>query len=73
MNENTSPQGSLNNDNVTRAILQYRNTPIQGIGLSLAQLLLYRQLSDSIPSQPTLYKPHPELVAAAERHDETAK
>ena len=70
VNGNTGPQGSLDNDNVAWAILQYRNTPIQGIGLSLAQLLLHRKLRDSIPTQPTLYKPHPKWVAAAQHHDE---
>ena len=33
---NTSPQSSSDNNNVTWAILQYWNTPIQSIGLSLA-------------------------------------
>ena len=68
VNRNTCLQGSL--DNVARAILQYRNTPIEGIGLSLVRLLLHHQLCNSIPSQPTLYKPHPELVTAAQCRDE---
>ena len=34
---NTGPHGSINNDKAARAVLQYRNTPIQGIGLSPAQ------------------------------------
>ena len=68
MNGNTGPQGSLDNDNVSQAILQYRNTPIQSIGLSLVQLLLHCQLHDSIPSQPFLYEPHHEWVAAAQYH-----
>ena len=38
---NIGPQGSLDNDNVARAILQYRNTPIQSISLLPAQLLLH--------------------------------
>ena len=67
---NTGPQGSLDNDNIARAILQYRNTPIQSIGLSPAQLFLHRRLRDSIPSQPFLYKPHPKWVAAAQRREE---
>ena len=66
----TDAQGSLDNDNAARAILQYRNTPIQGIGLSPAQLLLHRRLQDSIPSQPFLYKPHPEWIVAAQHHEE---
>ena len=69
VNGNTDTQGSLDNDKAARAILQYRNTPIQGIGLSPAQLLLHRRLRDSIPSQPFLYKPHPEWIAAAQRRE----
>ena len=67
---NTGPHGSINNDKAARAVLQYRNTPIQGIGLSPAQLLLHRRLKDSIPAQPSLYKPHPEWMKAAEQRDE---
>ena len=67
---NTGPQGSLDNDNVAWAILQYQNTPIQSIDLSPAQLLLHRRLRDSIPPQPILYKPHPEWVSAAQRREE---
>ena len=70
VNGNTDAQGSLDNDKAARAILQYRNTPIQGIGLSPAQLLLHCRLRDSIPSQPFLYKPHPEWIAAAQRREE---
>ena len=56
VNGNPGPQGSLDNDNVAWAILQYWNTPIQGIGLSLAQLLLHR-----LPYKSILYKPHPQM------------
>ena len=62
--DNVSPNGSLDTDRAARAILQYRNTPIQGIGLSPAQLLLHRQLRDSVPAHPSLYKPHREWVKA---------
>ena len=63
---NTGPQVSLDNVNIARAILQYQNNPIQSISLSPVQLLLHYRLHDSIPSQPILYKPHPEWVAAAQ-------
>ena len=65
---NTGAQGSLDNDRVARAILQYRNTPIQNIRLRPTQLLLHRWLHDFIPSQPTLYNPHAEWIAAAKNH-----
>ena len=53
---------------MTLVILQYRKTSIQGIGLSPSQFQL--QLRDSIPSQPILYKPHPEWITAAQRREE---
>ena len=58
--------------NVAQAILQYRNTPIQSIGLSPAQPLLHHQLCDSNLSQPILYKPHPKWVTAARKFSTTA-
>ena len=67
---NTSPDGSLNNDSAARAVLQYRNTPIQEIGLSPAQMLLHRRLRDNLPAQPCLYKPHPEWVMAAQQREQ---
>ena len=70
VNGNTGLQGSLDNDNVVWAILQYRNTPIHSIGLSPVQLLLHCQLCDSIPSKPILYKPYSEWVAAAQHRKE---
>ena len=66
VNGNTGPHSSLDDDNVAWAILLYRNTPIQSIGLSPAQLLLHHRLQDSIPAQPILYKPHSEWVEAAQ-------
>ena len=68
VNGNTSPQGSLDNDNVAQAILQYWNNPIQSIGQSPVQLLLHHQHHDSIPSQPIFYKPHPEWVVVVQCH-----
>ena len=46
VNNNMNPQDSLDNDKVARAILQYCNTSIQGIGLSPAQLF-HHQLHPS--------------------------
>ena len=63
--DNVAPSGSLDTDKIARAVLQYRNTPIQGLGLSPAQLLLHRQLRDCIPAHPSLYKPHKEWVTAS--------
>ena len=65
---NTSADGSLDNDNAARALLQYRNTPIKEVGLSPAQMLLHRQLRDHLPSSPELYKPSRQwLISATDR------
>ena len=62
---------SLDNDRAARAVLQNRNTPIQNIGLSPAQLLLHHWLRDFMPSHPTLYKPHAEWIAAARNREKS--
>ena len=65
--DNASPSGSIDNDKVARAILQYRNTPIAGINLSPAQLLLHRQLKDFMPGPSILYIPHEKCITAAKQ------
>ena len=46
---NKSPNGSLDNDGMVRALLVYRNTPDPGCKLSPAQILLGRPLRDTLP------------------------
>ena len=53
IHNNISADGSLNNEKAARAILQHCNTSSPVIGLSPAQILLHRQLRDSIPSHPS--------------------
>ena len=66
--DHTSTDGSLDNDESSRAFLQYRNTPMKDTGLSPAQMLLHRQLRDHVPSSPELYKPSRSwLMLAADR------
>ncbi|KAK8394246.1 hypothetical protein O3P69_006437 [Scylla paramamosain] len=45
---NLTRGGSLDTDGVTRALLQFLNTPLQGCEASTAQLLTGRQLRDAI-------------------------
>ena len=61
-----SPDGSLDNDKLTRSVLQYHNTPLIGSHLSPAQMLLHRQLRDHIPTNPQHYRLHKEWVLSAE-------
>ena len=62
---NTTTSGSLDNDRFAQAILNYRNTPIQDIGLSPAQILLQRTLRDFLPLDPSNYKLNPSWILAA--------
>ena len=69
IHDNASRNGSLDNDNAARAILQYRNTPIPEVGLSPAQMLLHRQLRDSIPTHPKHYRLHKEWILSADERE----
>ena len=66
---NIDAEGSTDTNKVMKAVLQYRNTPIPELGLSPAQLLLHRQLRDSIPAHPTRYRLHKEWVTSAEERE----
>jgi hypothetical protein len=52
LRDNMSSSGELNNVAVTRAVLQYRNTPDRDTGLSPVYILLSRQLKDFLPTKP---------------------
>ena len=67
--DNTSANGSLDSDEAARSLLQHRNTPIPQIRLSLAQMLLHRQLRDSVPVNPKFYRPHKEWVVSAKERE----
>ena len=56
--DNTTRRGSLNTDRMMQGLLQYRNTPLQGVDLSPAQILLHRPLKDALPALPGAYKMH---------------
>ena len=52
MRSNMNDRGDLNTVAITRALLEYRNTPDRDTGLSPAELLYGRQLKDFLPSKP---------------------
>ena len=64
--DNTKPNGDLNTDKVARALLQYRNTPIQDLNISPAQLLYGRTLRDHLPSMSEALRIRPEWSRLAE-------
>ena len=47
-----SPTGNINTAEITKALLQHRNTPDRDIGLSPAEMLYGRKLKDFIPNNP---------------------
>ncbi len=64
--DNVGPSGSLNTDRITRALLQHRNTPLQDIGLSPAQLLYGRNMKDCLPTLEEAMRIRPEWRMVAE-------
>ena len=68
--ENLSPNGTIDNDKVARAILQYRNTPLPDLKLSPAQILFHRQLRDHIPTHPSHYQLHSSWIIDAKQREE---
>ena len=49
---NTERGGMIDTEGVAIALLQYRNTPLLGVGYSPAKMLFGRQLKDALPSSP---------------------
>ena len=72
--DNISNDGSMNNDKIVSAFLQYKNTPLPDINLSPTQILFHRKLKDNIPSIHSHYHLNKEwIVAARERENLFAK
>ena len=69
MRDHVGPDGSLNTDAAARALLQYRNTPLQHIGLSPSQILFHRNLRDGLPRNPMHLKPNKIWVIAADERE----
>ena len=52
LQENTRSDGSPNWEKILQAMLQYRNTPIAGLGASPSMLLFGRRMKDLLPVKP---------------------
>ena len=71
MRDNTGPR---DNNAFARALLMYRNTPMQGVGLSPAQTVFGRELRDTLSFKPrkgTMQKEW--MVTAEDREKALAK
>ena len=69
LHENVLSNGSMNTEATSKALMQYRNTPIKGVGLSPAQILFHRNLRDALPTRLTLLQPHRQWIIAAENRE----
>ena len=68
--DNISNDGSMNNDRIVSAFLQYKNTPLPDINLSPAQILFHRKLKDNTPSIHSHYHLNKEWIVAAKKKRE---
>ena len=66
---NVGPSGELNHEAYCRAILQYRNSPLQDVRLSPAQIIFGRQIKDFIPVLSGKYRPRQEWGFVQEDRD----
>lgn len=64
---NISPSGSLDTDAVVKALLLHRNTPPVDMGVSPAELLFGRNLTDHMPKPVTFRREWSELADLRER------
>ena len=63
LRSNVNERGNLDTVAITKALLEYRNTPDRDIGLSPAELLYGRTLKDFLPDKPDkLSRPRHELL-----------
>ena len=60
--DNVDSTGSLDNDRFTRALMNYRNTPVKDVNLSPAQIIFGRKLRDHLPVLPGNYRPKKEWI-----------
>ena len=69
INDNVSHQGGTDNDQVAKALLQYRNTSLPYIKLNPAQLLLHRNLRDHIFMNEKHYYIYQEWLSTATEYE----
>ena len=68
LRNNTNTDGSIDNDKVACAVLNYHNTPLRDGPMSPAQLLFGRSLPDFLPVHPKLYQLHPYWIRQVKKN-----
>ena len=71
LRDNVGPGGSLDTDKFMRAVMQYRNTPMQHCRRSPAQMVFVRQLRDFLPNLTYKYEPAKDWVVTQEHRERT--
>jgi hypothetical protein len=69
LTDNTKNDGSPDWDKISRALMQHRNTPMDGIKFSPAQLLFGRPIRDFQPIRPGQFRPAEVWVDCAEKRE----
>ena len=67
--DNTKSDGSPIWDKVCRAVMQHRNTPLNDVKLSPAQLVFGRPIRDFLPVKPGMFKPSEVWIDNAEKRE----
>ena len=68
LRDNVNPDGTLENEKVACAVLQYHNTQLQNSPMCPAELLFGRKLTDFLPSNPAAYQLHPYWTKRVKQH-----
>ena len=66
LRENIGPGGTINNDRFMRAIMQFRNTPMQDCRRSPSQMVFGCQLKDFLPTLLHKFEPAKDWIATQE-------
>ena len=69
LTNNTKNDGSYDWDKISRALMQHRNTPLDGIKFSPAQLLFGRPIMDFQPIRQGLFRPAEVWVDCAKKRE----
>ena len=69
LTSNTKSDGSPNWDSIKRALLQHRNTPVQDLAISPAQILFDRPIRVHLPVKPGLFQPSEVWVSAKDQRE----
>ena len=69
LQDNTGPGGVLDTDRFLAALLQHRNTPSSGLGMSPSEVVFGRKIKDLLPIKPGSLKMNPEWQKLLENRD----